>query len=107
MKNLLDVGESGVKNLMSKLFHTKLPFSIVVKEDDPLLNSRINFDESQLKQRQNRFVNILKPQFVQNFRTNSLGELFSNLLTTDNEWNDITLGRSLGGRYSRSTYLAY
>ncbi|CAF1037133.1 unnamed protein product [Adineta ricciae] len=96
-KNLLHIDESGVKKLMSKLFHTKLPFSIVVKDDDPLLNSRTNFDESQLKQRQNRFVNISKPQFVQNFRTNSLGELFSNLLTTDNEWQDITLGRCLGG----------
>ncbi|UJR12543.1 hypothetical protein I4U23_016719 [Adineta vaga] len=89
MSKFLALDKSDLLRVMNRILRTKLPFSIVIPEsDDPLSDKTIRFDGSKLQPRQARFIAALKPQFVQSLQMSNLAELFSKLLTIENDWID-------------------
>lgn len=96
----LSVDKSILQRMVDSLLgdNGKLPFSILVPDnEDPLSEKVIRLDGTKLQPRQNRFINALRPQFVQDSKTSNLGEFFSKLITLENDWADHVFTRYILG----------
>lgn len=71
---------------------------MIRESDDPLSDKTVCFDGNKLQSRHDRFVDTLKPEFFQSTELSNLGELFSKLLTLDNDWADYVTVRLFIGK---------